>query len=199
MPVRVSRSRTPNSFSRRRSSTTNAGLLGAEPARRLDELGRAPGAQVGRGQDDVRAARGRHRSRTSARAPRLLLAERAQGHVDVPLGDVDQREAGGVGGVARDVARALAVTDDPKALRPSLLHGSLAPGWTRATRQGSSGVSFGQRPSRNAGIGFSGRQRAGAEKLGKRRGKPSRRRRLLDRRERARDPGAGPPRRTDPV
>ena len=46
-----------------------------------------------------------------------------QRHVDVAMGDVDRRQAAELGGVARDVAGALAVPDDPQRLRPLLFQG----------------------------------------------------------------------------
>jgi hypothetical protein len=52
----------------------------------------------------------------------LLLAQGAQGHVHIPIGDVDVRQAGGVGRIARDIARALTVSDDPESGGPALLH-----------------------------------------------------------------------------
>jgi hypothetical protein len=52
----------------------------------------------------------------------LALAELAQRNVDVAHLEVDHRQAGGVGGVAGDVAGALAVPDDPQFGGPSLSH-----------------------------------------------------------------------------
>ena len=50
--------------------------LGAEPACRLDELGRALRPQIGRGQDDVRPFRGRQRGEPASERARLLFPER---------------------------------------------------------------------------------------------------------------------------
>lgn len=43
-------------------------------------------------------------------------------HVHVALGDVDHGEARGIRLVARDIAGAFAVTNDPERIRPALLH-----------------------------------------------------------------------------
>jgi hypothetical protein len=54
----------------------------------------------------------------------LALAELGQRRIDVAFDDVDDRQPGRFGRVACDVAGALAVTDDPKGLRPVFLHAS---------------------------------------------------------------------------
>ena len=58
----------------------------------------------------------------------MFFAERAQRDIDVPVGDVDMGQTGRMGGVACHIAGALAMADDPEALRPALhLLGSLCP------------------------------------------------------------------------
>ena len=49
--------------------------------------------------------------------------ELAQWHVDIARFNVDQRQPGGVRGVTRDVARALAMAHDPQDVGPLLIHG----------------------------------------------------------------------------
>ena len=53
---------------------------------------------------------------------RLLLAERRQRHIDVAAGDVDALQPLGMRRVARDVAGALAVADQPQHRRPARRH-----------------------------------------------------------------------------
>src|SRR3954471_16600704 len=53
---------------------------------------------------------------------RLAFAERTERHVDVAQLDVDHRFAGGVRGVAGDIAGALTVADQPEPCGPSLSH-----------------------------------------------------------------------------
>ena len=57
----------------------------------------------------------------------MQVAERRERHVDVAVGDVDRRVPAELGGVARDVARALAVPHDPQRLRPFLFQGTGSP------------------------------------------------------------------------
>jgi hypothetical protein len=63
----------------------------------------------------------------------LLFAKRTERHVHVPVGDVDAAHACGVSSIARDIAGALSVANNPKAVWPALIHASL----TRWRRLGS--------------------------------------------------------------
>ena len=64
----------------------------------------------------------RQRGEPAAGGLRLLDAERGQRHVDVAHVDVDLVRAGFVGGVARDIALALPVPDEPQPFGPILPH-----------------------------------------------------------------------------
>jgi len=52
----------------------------------------------------------------------LLMPKLGQGHVDVAHVDVDLVRAGLVGRIARDIALALPVPDEPQSLGPILAH-----------------------------------------------------------------------------
>ena len=65
---------------------------------------------------------GGKRREPAARGSRLLMPEVGQGHVDVAQVDVDLVRAGLVGGVARDIALALAMAHEPQSLGPVLAH-----------------------------------------------------------------------------
>ena len=98
-----------------------ARLLG-DAARLADRLGGLAGADIRRGEDDLGPLALRQRGEPAAERAACSLAELAQRHVDVAHVDVDHAEAGRIGGVARDVAGALPVADDPELFGPSLSH-----------------------------------------------------------------------------
>src|SRR5205085_2186446 len=77
----------------------------------------------------------------------LPLAQRRQRHVHVAAVDVDQMQAGRLGLLAREVARALAVAHDPDRLRPFLLEGRGAHPWQAASRVPAGRVSTRPRPA----------------------------------------------------
>jgi hypothetical protein len=52
----------------------------------------------------------------------LLVPEFAQWNIHVAKGDIDHRTPCGISRIARDVASALSVPDDPESFRPSLSH-----------------------------------------------------------------------------
>jgi len=81
--------------------------------------GRLARPLVGRGHEGGWPVLLRQRAYPGAERLRLLQAQRRQRHVGVTVFQVDQRRAGGFGEIARDVSRALAVTDDPQPLRPA--------------------------------------------------------------------------------
>ena len=87
-----------------------------------DDLGRLPRADIGRGQDDLGPFVARQRGEPAAGRFGLLDAELGQRHVDVAHVDVDLVRAGLVGGVARDIALALPVPDQPQSFGPVLAH-----------------------------------------------------------------------------
>jgi hypothetical protein len=89
----------------------------------LDQRRRLERAPVGRGQDHIGLLVPGHFREPAAEGARLLLAQAAERHVDVATAGIDMRQAGSVGCVARDIAAAFAVADDPQPARPSLRHG----------------------------------------------------------------------------
>ena len=89
-----------------------------ETGRLEGDLGRLPGADVGRGPHDGRLLVRRLLRGPAAERRGLPPAELGQRHVDVAVGQVEPLEARGLGGVAGDVAGALAVAHDPQAGGP---------------------------------------------------------------------------------
>ena len=111
--------------------------------------GRGHRARTGR----PRAARPRAARRTSGRAPRAWRSPSSLSGTSTSRScDVDHGEAGRVGGVARDVAGALAVADDPEPFGPSLSHrrnkARAAGGFSRA---GGQSRPFGLEPGAQVG------------------------------------------------
>ena len=86
----------------------------------LDDLGRALRSEIGRGQHDVGAFICGQGGKPASKGTRLFFSERAQRDIDIPVGDIDIGQTGGMGGIACDIAGALAMADDPEALRPAL-------------------------------------------------------------------------------
>ena len=85
----------------------------------LDDLGGLPGAQVGRGQHDLRPLVLGHFGEPVAQRLGLFLATGAERHIDVALRYVDPAEPGGVGRIPRHVAGTFPMADDPECLWPS--------------------------------------------------------------------------------
>ncbi len=99
-----------------------------------DDLGRPLRPLIGRGQDDLGPAVGRKVAEPGAQGLRLHHTPVAERDIDIPLLDGDPRRSGRVGGVARDVAGALAVTHHPEVFGPSRSHERPTPrrgGWLR--------------------------------------------------------------------
>ena len=88
-----------------------------ERALLADDLGGLLRADIGRGQDDLAAAR--RAAATANQRPAASAccdAELRQRHVDVAHVDVDLVRAGFIGRIARDIALALPVPDQPQPL-----------------------------------------------------------------------------------
>ena len=100
------------------------GPRGGRPTARplADDLGGLARPHIRRGQDEFGPLVGRQSGEPAARGFGLLVAEFGQGHVDVAQVDVDLMRARLVGGVARDIALALAMADEPQSLGPVLAH-----------------------------------------------------------------------------
>lgn len=89
---------------------------------RSDEGGRAAGAAIERGDDDLRPLLGRKRREPAAEGLALPFAEAAERHIDIAVGQVDMRLARAHRGPPGDVTGALAVPDDPQLGGPGLGH-----------------------------------------------------------------------------
>ena len=87
-----------------------------------DQLGGLARADIRRGQDDLGPLVGRQRREIAAGRFRLLQSEVGQRHVDVAHVDVDFMGSGLMRRVARDIALALPMPDQPQALGPILAH-----------------------------------------------------------------------------
>lgn len=78
-----------------------------------ENLGRLDRANIGRGEHDLGSAIFLSGREPLAKRARLLHPELRQRHVDIAVIELDTLGTGGIGGVARNIARALAVADDP--------------------------------------------------------------------------------------
>ena len=96
----------------RRAAAQRSGLA--------DRLGGLARSDVGRGQNDFGALVVGQRGEPAAGGVGLTMAELAKRHIDVAHVDVDHQRAGLVRRVARDIALALAVADQPQPRWPIL-------------------------------------------------------------------------------
>ena len=86
------------------------------------KVGRLGGAHVRRVQHHGRALILGQGREPGAEGIGLALAQFGQGHVDIAFGNVDMVSRGRFSQIARDIACALAVPDDPDFLWPFLFH-----------------------------------------------------------------------------
>lgn len=97
------------------------GFVG-KPSGASYKLGRLNCAEVRRGQHNLGPLIRWKFGKPVDQGKRLLLAKIVQGDIDIALGDIDAAKARRVGEIARDMAGALPVADNPKARRPARLH-----------------------------------------------------------------------------
>jgi len=88
-------------------------LIGRTAARSAEDLSRLDGADIGRSEHYLRAAMLFARGEPFAECPRLLFAQLGQRHIDVAAVERDPERARGIRGIARNIAGALSVADDP--------------------------------------------------------------------------------------
>jgi hypothetical protein len=87
--------------------------VGLDSRRRQDKARRIHRPHIGRTQHDGRLHRAVHRAEPVTQRACLLFAHLGQGRIHVTGRNVDQRHAGFLRLLARDIPRALAMADDP--------------------------------------------------------------------------------------